>query len=207
MDPRYWPLRTRVFLFLMIFALGGMEAIGQPTVSVRGNVGASFFRSPEVRSETLHSGEAFGLEVGVRLYRGLAVLLQGGYDRFTLNKETTQLLSSRVEAGDLFFLNGSMGVRYTYMTDSDAHPFVSTAVGRYRAKSPNWKVYESGEVVREEELILRRWGFHLGVGSLFRLDDRYAVVFEPRYVFFDLSQGVADAARYFTLRLGVDVRF
>lgn len=184
-----------------------MGAVAQPTVSARANVGASFFQSPELRSETLHSGEAFGVEVGVRVYRGLAVILQGGYDRFTLNKETTQLIRGRVQAGDLFFLNGSTGLRYTYINDSDAHPFVSSAVGLYRAKSPNWKVYEAGTVVREGELTTRKWGLHLGVGSLFRLNETYAVVFEPRYVFFDLSQGVTDTVRYFTLRLGIDVQF
>lgn len=198
-------LRVTVLGLLLALSVNA-GVFAQSTVSVRGNVGASFFRSPEVRSETLHSGEALGLEVGVRLYRGWAVILQGGYDRFTLNQETTRLFNNRVEAGDLFFLNGSLGLRYTYLNDSDAHPFFSTAFGRYRAKSPNWRVYESGQVVREEELVLRRWGAHLGVGSLFRLNQRYAVVFEPRYVFFDLSQGITDAARYFTLRLGLDVQ-
>lgn len=207
MDPRDWPLCTRAVLLTVIFALGSVGAVAQPTVSVRGNVGASFFRSPELQRETLHSGEAFGLEAGVRVYRGLAITLQGGYDRFTVNKETAQLINSRFRAGDLLFLNGSAGVRYTYVTESDAHPYISTAVGVYRLRSPNWKEYDSGEVVGDKELNVRRLGAHLGVGSLFRLDDTFAVVFEPRYVFFDLRQGLTDAVRYFTLRLGVDVQF
>lgn len=209
MDPREWSLRSRTILFVLLLLVGSMGAMAQPTVSVRGNVGATFFRSPDGRGQTLNSGVAFGLEAGLRFYRGLAVTVQGGYDQFTLNEETTRLLSRNdvIQAGDLSFLNGSLGLRYTYVNDGDAHPFISAGVGLYRVRSGNWKVFEEGEVANQGAVLTQRdEGIHLGVGSVFRLDDTYAVFFEPRYIFYDLSEDVIGSIRYFTLRLGVDVQ-
>jgi hypothetical protein len=49
-------------------------------------------------------------------------------------------------------------------------------------------------------------GLHLALGSLFRLDDTYALFFEPRYVFYDISERLTGAQRYASLRLGVEVQ-
>lgn len=185
-----------------------LGAMAQPTVSVRGNVGASFFQSPDVLSEMLHSGVDLGLETGVRVYRGLEITVHGGYDQFTLNEQTARLYAGPIFVGDYEFLSGSLGLRYTYVNDSDAHPYVSTGVGIYRLTSANRKKFEEGDFVEPQpQLSATDWGMHLAIGALFRLDERYAVFFEPRYIFYDPSQGLGSSLRYFTLRLGVDVQF
>lgn len=174
---------------------------------MRGNVGATFFRSPDVLSETLHSGVNVGVGGAIRVYRGLAITAQGGYAQFALNEETARIFQQSVEVGDFSFVNGSLGLRYTYLNDSDAHPYVSTGVGRYRLTQSDRKVLEEGEFVElPSDKTFTDLGMHFAIGALFRLDDRYAVFFEPRYVFYDLSQGLESSLRYFTLRLGVDVQ-
>lgn len=194
-------------MFAVVLVLGlGTSAVAQPAISVRGNVGASFFRSPDALSEALHSGFDLGVGAGVRVYRGLSITARGGYDQFTLNEETARLFQ-RLKFGDLSFLSGSVGVRYTYLSDNDARPYASMGLGVYRLKSSNRKDFQNGEVVaRESDVTETKLGTHLAVGALFRLDETYAVFFEPRYVFYNLSEGLSGELRYFTLRLGFDVR-
>lgn len=198
--------RSVALAFLL--AVGcSVGAWAQPTVSMRGNVGATFFRSPDILSETLHSGVNVGIGGAVRVYRGLAITAQGGYDQFTLNEETARIFQQSVEVADFSFVNGSLGLRYTYLNDSDAHPYVSTGVGLYRLKQSNRKILEEdGFVDLPSDETFTDLGGHLAIGALFRLDDTYAVFFEPRYVFYDLGQGLGGSLRYFTLRLGVDVQ-
>lgn len=200
----------RVPIFaLLLFVIASTGAMAQPTVSVRGNVGASFFRSPEGLSEVLHSGVDMGVGANVQVYRGLSVTVHGGYDQFTLNEETARLFN-RIEAGDLSFLSGALGVRYTYVNESDAHPYVTSGVGVYRVSSSNRKVFQQGELInRKGEQSFTDLGIHLAIGSLFRMDETYAVFFEPRYVLYvkDRRPGIRTSAlRYFSLRLGVEVR-
>lgn len=200
-------MRWSSLLLVFFLVLGtSTAAVAQPTVSVRGNVGASFFRAPDGLSQVLHSGVDMGLGVDVRVYRGLSITAHGGYDQFTLNEETARLFE-RIEVGDLSFLSGALGVRYTYLNNSDAHPYVTTGVGLYRARSSNRKVFEGGELInRKEKQSFRDIGGHLAVGSLFRLDETYAVFFEPRYVFYGVDEKLTGTLRYFTLRLGLDVQ-
>jgi opacity protein-like surface antigen len=205
------PTPIRSLALALVLALGlSAGAVAQPTVSVRGNVGASFFRSPDFASETLHSGVDLGLEAGVRIYEGWGVTLRGGYDQFTLNEESLRAFSQGGELppqGDISFLSGGLAARYTYLNDSDAHPYASMGVGVYRLRSANRKVFRNGEIVgREGDATETKLGLHLALGSLFRLDETYAVFFEPRYVFYDLGESIAGNVRYFTLRLGVDVQ-
>jgi len=193
-------------LALLIAVVGGTGVMAQSTVSVRGNVGASFFRSPQGLSDVLHSGTDLSLGVGTRVYRGLAVTIQGGYDQFTLDEGTARLFT-RIEAGDLSFVSGALGVRYTYLNDSDAHPYVATGIGVYRLSSSNRRVFEEGNLItRQSKRTFTEMGAHFAVGSLFRLDDTFAVFFEPRYVFYNVDEKWNGTLRYFTLRLGVDVQ-
>jgi opacity protein-like surface antigen len=199
-------LWSRFFaLGLFLVLVGSGTAAAQPTVSLRGNVGASFFRSPDLQSELLNSGTSLGLEAGVRVYQGFSITLGGGYDRFTLNKENVRLFAER--GGDWSFLSGTVGLRYTYLNNSDAHPYLAAGIGSYRLRSTN-RLDASGEGLEPvgEDAQQRRYGLHVALGSVFRLDDTYALFFEPRYVFYDLGAGVGNTVRYFTLRLGVDVR-
>jgi opacity protein-like surface antigen len=194
--------------FVVALALS-TGAAAQPTVSVQGNVGASFFRSPDFASETLHSGVDLGLGVGVRVYRGLAITARGGYDQFTLDEERLRAISQGIQVtrGDISFLNGSLGVRYTYLNDSDAHPYASMGLGVFRLKSSNRTVFQDGSPIGQSGDVTEvETGLHFAAGSLFRLDDTYAVFFEPRYVFYDLSQSISGELRYFTLRVGIDVQ-
>jgi len=201
-----WSSASRLCVLAFVFLLVGSTAtVAQPTVSVRGNVGASFFRAPELQSELLNSGTSLGLEAGIRVYRGLAVTVGVGYDGFTLNKENARLFNTG--GGDLTFRSGMLGLRYTYRSSSDAHPYLTVGVGRYQLRSTNRRTVADGELVATgEETKEVRTASHLALGSLFRLDDTYALFFEPRFVFYDLSGGLGNTVRYFTLRLGVDVQ-
>jgi len=191
-------------LVLMVGSLG--TAAGQPTVSVRGNVGATFFQSPDVTGSILNSGTNVGLETEVRLYRGFGVTVGVGYDRFTLNEENVRIYAR--EGGDLSFLSGTFGLRYTFVNDTDARPYATVGVGRYRALvSDRKRVTDDGDLVDINNQVTE-WqeGIHLAAGALFRLDDTYAVFAEPRFTFFDVDRGLSGALRYFTVRLGMDVQ-
>lgn len=183
------------------------DASAQATVSVRGNVGASFFRSPDLTRELLHSGTNVGVEAGIRIYRGLSVTVGGAYDSFTLNRENARLYGQG--GGDLAFVGGNVGLRYTVENQSDAHPYVAVGGGLYQVRRTNRQTVTSGGTLVPNEdgaTTAVEEGLHLAIGSLFRIDDTYAVFAEPRYMMFDVGEGVGEAVRYFTIRLGVDVQ-
>lgn len=203
-DPRSLFSRF-VALGLFLVLAGGVTATAQPTVSLRGNVGASFFQSPDLQSDLLNSGTSFGLEAAVQVYRGVGITVGGGYDGFTLNEETARIAGS--PGGDLSFLSGTLGLRYTYLNDSDAHPYLTAGAGVYQRRNTNRLEVADGQLVEaNEQMQESRMGLHVALGSVFRLDDTYAVFFEPRYVFYDFEAGGRRTNRYFSLRLGVDVR-
>jgi hypothetical protein len=193
--------------FVLLLLIGtSIGAWAQPTVSVRGNVGAAFFQSPDLTSQLLNSGTNLGLEADVRVYRGVSITVGGGFDSFTLNEQNARLYQQ--SGGDLSFLGGQIGLRYTYLNDSDAHPYVAVGAGLYRGRLTNRIAFTEDGERREvaEPAQFNEEGVHLAFGSVFRLDDTYAVFAEPRYVVFDVSEGYSEAFRYFTLRLGVEVQ-
>lgn len=214
MTIRYVPVVRTYILTLMALIVVGIasSAAAQPAVSVRGNVGASFFRGPDLTQQLLHSGANVGVEVDLHLGGGVALTLGGTYDGFTLNEETARIFGERGlerSFGNRSFVGGSLGVRYTFRNRTDAHPYIAVGGGLYQRRSTNRKQYDDAKgalVSAEEQGASLEEGIHLGLGSLFRLDDTYAVFVEPRYTFFDVSEGVGDADRYFTVRLGMDVR-
>ena len=205
-------------LLLVLALTGGLvsTAAAQSTVHLRGNVGASFFQSPGIEQDLLNSGTDLGLGVDVRVYRGVSLVLQGTYDQFTLNQEYAQTLSSTGlfrRAGDLSLLGGSIGVRYTLQNDSDAHPYVLAGIGVYHGRQIDSRFYGGGGGEPAATKTSSQRGFHLALGSNFRLDDTYAVFIEPRFTFvegksngFLISTQDTETPRYFTLRVGVDVR-
>ena len=147
--------RTVVLIVLLTFALGtSVEA--QPQVSVRGNVGAAFFQSPDGLNNVLNSGVDLGLGVGIELYEGLEIVLQGSYDRFTLNGDNVGIIDeeltveSTVDGGDFDVLNGSIGLRYTLRNQSDAHPYVSGGVGIYRTVFARTRSDQGDEIFPRE---------------------------------------------------------
>ncbi|WP_263834292.1 outer membrane beta-barrel protein [Salinibacter sp.] len=186
----------------------------QPAVSVRGNVGAAFFQSPEGLNNVLNSGVDLGLEAGLEVYDGLEVVLQGSYDRFTLNSDNVALLDDNlpvgtsVEGGALNLINGTVGLRYTLKNQSDAHPYVAGGIGLYRTELAEAQVRQGDNVLPERST--RGRGFHLAVGSNFRVDETYGVFFEPRYVVVDTDGSdlqTGTSTRYVTVRLGMEVQF
>lgn len=203
-------------LFLTLLMSTGVEA--QPAVSVRGNVGAAFFQSPRGLNTILNSGTDLGLGVGIQIYRGLELEVEGSYDHFTLNGDNVALFSrnlqvgpsSRVEGGDYSYLNASIGMRYVYQNGSSAHPYLLSGVGIYRSVVRETKVYQGGRLVQSASTrSLVSTGFHLAMGINFRIDDTYSVFFEPRYVVVNTSDeefGIGRSSRYVPVRLGLDVR-
>lgn len=198
-------LRSTILASVLALGLSG-SALGQSIVSVRGNIGASFFRSPEATSTVLNSGTNLGLEAEVRVYRGLGITVGAGYDTFTFNEENARIYAQ--SGGDLAFLGGEVGLRYTFVNGTDAHPYVAVGGGLYRARLTDRK-----QITQDRELMdlsgpanQTEEGTFLAAGALFRLDDTYAVFAEPRYTFYDLQGGVTGALRYFSLRLGLDVQ-
>lgn len=205
-------MRRTGIVLVFLAVLFAPSAAAQPEVSVRGNVGAAFFQSPEGLNNVLNSGINLGLGAGVQLYGGLELVLQGGYDRFTLNGDNIALLEqglnvgSKVEGGDLDVLNGTIGLRYTLETQSDVHPYVSGGVGLYRTVLAETIIHQSDQVLPERRTTGR--GFHVAIGSNFRIDDTYAFFFEPRLVVVDTQGSELDTStptRYVTFLLGVDV--
>jgi len=196
--------RGLTLALLLAFGTVG-AAVAQPTLSVRGNVGASFFRAPDLTSTVLHSGTNLGLEAEVRVYRGFGVTVGVGYDTFAFNEENARIYTR--SGGDLSFLGGTLGLRYTFVNDSDAHPYVTVGGGVYRALiSDRKEATEDGLVDAGDQISVRQEGVHVAAGTRFRLNDTYGVFAEPRYTLFDIDQGLGQSLRYFTLRLGVDVQ-
>jgi len=207
MDTHYGTSLVRGCSLALLLIVGSVgAAVAQPTFSVRGNVGASFFRSPDATSSVLNSGTNLGLETEVRLYRGFGLTVGVGYDTFTLNEENAQIYARG--GGDLSFLGGMLGLRYTFVNDSDAHPYVTLGGGMYRALvSDRKEITDEGELVDvSDDVSTRQEGAYVAAGARFRLNGTYAVFGEPRFTFFDVDRGLGDSLRYFTLRLGVDVQ-
>lgn len=205
-------MRRTAVLFVLLAVLLAPGAAAQPEVSLRGNVGAAFFRSPDGLNNILNSGVDLGLGAGVELYKGVELVLQGNYDRFTLNGDNVALFDANlsvgagVEGGALNVLNGTIGLRYTLENSTDAHPYVSGGVGLYRTVFEKAKI-QGDEIFRRLEATNR--GFYAAIGSTFRINDTYAVFFEPRFVSVDTKGSELDtvkSTRYVTLRLGLDVR-
>lgn len=198
----------RTTLLACVLALGLHAGATAQTVSLRGNVGASFFRSPDGVSEALHSGANLGVGAGVRVWRGLSVTVHGGYDQFSLNEENLRAFQDGTTWGKLSYYSGSLGLRYTYLNETDAHPYLDVGVGRYQLTVSDQKTVQGNQLVDEAGSTTdTAFGSHLAVGSLLRLNGTYALFFESRYDFYDLGEGVTGAQRYFTLRLGMDVQF
>ena len=207
-------MRRIAALFVFVGLLLGTRASAQPAVSVRGNVGAAFFQSPEGLNNVLNSGVDLGLGAGLEVYDGLEVVLQGSYDRFTLNSDNVALLDDNlpvgtsVEGGALNLINGTVGLRYTLKNQSDAHPYVAGGIGLYRTELAEARVRQGENVLPERST--RGRGFHLAIGSNFRVNETYGVFFEPRYVVVDTGGSdlqTGDSTRYVTVRLGVEVQF
>ena len=207
-------MRRTAALLIVLGLVFSTRVSAQPAVSVRGNVGAAFFQSPEGLNNVLNSGVDLGLEAGLEVYDGLEVVLQGGYDRFTLNSDNVALLDDNlsvgtsVEGGALNLINGTVGLRYTLKNQSDAHPYVAGGIGLYRTELAEARVRQGENVLPERST--RGRGFHLAIGSNFRVDETYGVFFEPRYVVVDTGGSdlqTGDSTRYVTVRLGVEVQF
>ena len=207
-------MRRTAALLIVLGLVFSTRVSAQPAVSVRGNVGAAFFQSPEGLNNVLNSGVDLGLEAGLEVYDGLEVVLQGSYDRFTLNSDNVALLDDNlsvgtsVEGGALNLINGTVGLRYTLKNQSDAHPYVAGGIGLYRTELAEARVRQGENVLPERST--RGRGFHLAIGSNFRVDETYGVSFEPRYVVVDTGGSdlqTGDSTRYVTVRLGVEVQF
>lgn len=204
-------MRRSVVLLLFAFLLVP-TAMAQPTVSVRGNAGAAFFQSPEGLNNVLNSGVDLGLGAGIQVYRGLEIVVQGSYDRFTLNGDNIALIDdnlsvgTNVEGGALNVLNATLGLRYTVQNESDVRPYLAGGMGLYHS------VLERAFIAQSEQTLPRRAtlgkGYHVAIGSNFRVDDTYSFFFEPRYVIVDTDEsdfGTSTSTRYVTLRLGVEM--
>lgn len=210
--------RTSLFVLLFALLFSG-SALAQPTVSVRGNVGAAFFQSPTSLNTVLDSGFDLGLETGIRLYGGLELALQGSYDRFSLNEDNAVLLDqnlslgngSTVEGGDLYLLNVALGLRYILLRESDVRPYVTGGVGFYRSAITQANIFQEGILVESESRKgTTSTGIHVGVGMNFHVNDTYIVFFEPRYVIVQTTSrefGFGSFTRFVPVRLGLEMRF
>jgi opacity protein-like surface antigen len=206
-------MRRIAALLVFVGFLFSASASAQPSVSVRGNVGAAFFQSPDGLNTVLNSGIDLGLGAGVQVYKGLDLVLQGSYNRFTLNSDNVALLDDNlavgtsVDGGDFNVLNGTIGLRYTLQNQGDVHPYASGGVGLYRVVFAEARVSQ-GDALLPELSTIRR-GFHVAVGTNFRIDEAYSVFFEPRYVIVNTEGSDLEtnaSTRYVTIRLGMDVQ-
>ncbi|MCS3678002.1 opacity protein-like surface antigen [Salinibacter ruber] len=209
-------MRQTAALLIVLGLVFSTRVSAQPAVSVRGNVGAAFFQSPEFPNTVLNSGVDLGIETGVEVYDGLEVVLQGNFDRFTQNGDTYALLRNtdtdvsveeEVEGGALNVLNGTVGLRYTLKNQSDAHPYVAGGVGLYRIMFAETRDPQGDDL---EELSPTKRGFHVAVGANFQIDETYGVFFEPRYIVINTDGSdlrTRTTTRYVTVRLGVEVQF
>ena len=207
-------MRRTAALLIVLGLVFSTRVSAQPAVSVRGNVGAAFFQSPEGLNNILNSGVDLGLEAGLEVYDGLEVVLQGSYDRFTLNSDNVALLDDNlsvgtsVEGGALNLINGTVGLRYTLKNQSDAHPYVAGGIGLYRTELAEAQVRQGANVLPERST--RGRGCQLAIGANCRANATYGGFFEPRYVVVDTGGSdlqTGDSTRYVTVRLGVEVQF
>lgn len=202
-----WSSLARTASLAALLAVGTAgAAYAQSPFSVRGNVGASFVQSPEAASTLFNSGTNLGLGAELRVYRGVGLTAEVSYDTFTLNEDNARIYSQ--SGGDPSFLGGSLGLRYTFLNSTDAHPYIAVGGGYYQLRITDRKqVTEDRQLVDVgDQARVTEEGGYLAAGALFRVNETYAVFAEPRYTFFDFGQGLGGALRYFTMRLGVDVR-
>jgi hypothetical protein len=94
------------------------------------------------------------------------------------------------------------------VNSTDAHPYAAIGGGIYQVRVTNRQRVTTGGTLEpiEGTRTAVEEGMHLALGSLFRIDDTYAVFVEPRYMFFDLNGDAGEATRSFVLRLGMDVQ-
>lgn len=210
-------MRRAVVLIVFLPFLFGLPAEAQSTFSVRGNVGATFFQSPEDLNTLLNSGANLGVGASVHLYQGFELLAEGNYDQFTLNGENLALLGSdlqlgptRVQGGDYKFMSASLGLRYVFQNETNAQPYALGGVGFYRTTITKRKIFENGNLLQErEKRTMTSPGFHFAMGVDFQINDTYTFFFEPRYVIVESNDrdfGVGMQARYIPVRIGLDVR-
>lgn len=206
-------MRRTGVLFVFLAVLLVSSAAAQPAVSVRGNVGAAFFQSPEGLNTILNSGVDLGLGTGIQVYGGLEVVVEGSYDRFTMNEDNIALLNedlsvgTEVRGGALNVLNATIGLRYTFQNQSDAHPYVAGGAGLYHTVLERAFIPQNNQTLAREATTRR--GYHAAIGSKFRINDTYSFFFEPRYVIVDTEDTdleTSTSTRYVTVRLGLDVR-
>jgi opacity protein-like surface antigen len=197
-------MRTAL-LSLLLAACTGIAA-AQPALTLQGNLGATSLQGPDQSSAVLNSGVNLALGAQVRVYRGLGLVVEGSYDQFTINDKNVRLYGT--ESGDLSFLGGTVGLRYTYENDTDAHPYVGGGIGRYRVANQNlWLRQEDDTIMKtSEETRAVQTGYHMAFGTNFRLNDTYAFFFEPRYVIVDTERIPAQASRFWSVRFGVAAR-
>lgn len=202
-DHRHWTVCT--LILLLALASGSVGPVVAQTISVRGNVGATFFRSPETTKRILNSGSNLGIGMDLRVARGFSVALEGMYNSFSLNENNARIRD--VNGADRSFIGGAASLRYTLINSSDAHPYITLGGGLHQLRTSNHKQSTDHTLSSTDESTQDlQESAHLALGSQFRIDDTYAVFAEPRYVFFNIDQGLGEAVRYFTLRLGMDVR-
>ncbi|MFB6274170.1 MAG: outer membrane beta-barrel protein [Salinibacter sp.] len=207
-------MRRTVLLAIVLALLLGARAVAQPTVSLRGNVGAAFFQSPDGLKTVLNSGVDLGIGAGVQVYEGLELVVGGSYDRFTFNGDNYALtpgnnisVRDEIKGGGLNVLNGTLGLRYTLQTQGDAHPYVSTGIGLYRTVLERARV--SGISKTLSRFAATRKGYHVALGGTFNIDETYSFFFEPRYVIVDTANTDLSgntSTRYLTIRLGLELR-
>lgn len=211
-------MRRVVFLAGVLTLILSGSVMAQPTLSVRGNVGAAFLQGPNSLNAVMNSGIDLGVEGSIQVYKGLEFFVQGSYDRFTLNEDNVLLNQnvlpgdgSRVEGGNFYFLNATAGVRYIFIHDGSAHPYVTAGTGLYRTTVTEFEVYHDGVLQNPdtgERQTTTSKGMHLGLGVNFQIDDTYSVFFEPRYVVvYNRDVGLASSTRYIPVRIGLDLRF
>ena len=210
-------MRRIALLAIALTLFVGTRAEAQPDVSLRGNVGAAFFQSPEGLNSVLNSGIDLGLGASVRLYGGLELILQGGYDEFTLNENQVAFFeeqlevgsSSRVEGGDLSLLNATVGLRYVFRNEGSAQPYVSSGIGIYRTRIARVRAFQDGQSIGQvPERLTSDVGVHFALGVDFRINDTYTFFFEPRYVLVSADEQeleVRTSTRYIPVRLGLEV--
>lgn len=213
-------MRRTAFLAIVLAVIVSGSVMAQSTISVRGNVGAAFVQGPNSLNSIMNSGIDLGLGAGLQLYEGLELVVQGSYDRFTMNEDNVLLNQnvlpgdgSRVEGGNFYFLNATAGLRYMFTHEGSAHPYITAGTGLYRTTLTEFKVFHEGDLQNADSgdrRVLNSSGIHVGLGVNFQIDETYHVFFEPRYVVVytrDPDFGLSSSTRYVPVRLGLDLRF
>jgi opacity protein-like surface antigen len=166
-----------------------------PILNVRGHAAASWFQSPNGQGALVDPGFELGLGTGWEVWNGLEVTLEGTFSRYAGNENELVLNLAnlfpgealRSAGGDVETWAGAVGLRYTYVGESPAHPYVAAAVGYYAYSAQRADVFQAtdgGEVLirRAPAADLTAYGYQLAIGVSFQLSDRYAFFVEPRLV-------------------------